>query len=75
MNADVQGYELEVFKGGKETLSTIDYIYCEINRAELYEHCPMVSDIDNFLSEFGFERVETLWACSTWGDALYIKKI
>ena len=76
INIDVQGYELEVFKGGKKTLEKIDYIYCEVNRDEVYEGNAMVEDMDEFLDAYGFERVETKWPETyyTWGDALYIKK-
>jgi FkbM family methyltransferase len=73
LNIDVQGFELEVFKGSKKTLQNIDYIICEVNNAELYENCPRVEDIDNFLEQFNFKRLETYWAGGTWGDALYIK--
>ena len=38
INIDVQGYELEVFKGAKKTLKKVDYIYCEVNRGEMYEN-------------------------------------
>jgi len=69
LTVDVQGYELEVLKGGTETLKHIDYVYCEVNREELYESCPMVEDIDNFLTEF--TRVETGWTSNGFGDALY----
>ena len=76
INIDVQGYELEVFRGGKKTLEKIDYIYCEVNRGEVYEGNAMVEDMDEFLDAYGFERVETKWPETyyTWGDALYIKK-
>jgi FkbM family methyltransferase len=74
INIDVQGYELEVFKGAKETLNNIDYIVSEVNRAEVYENCPNVEDLDSFLGEYGFERVETSWDGYTWGDAFYVKK-
>jgi FkbM family methyltransferase len=76
LNIDVQGYELEVFKGGKETLKKIDYIYCEVNRDEVYEGAPMVEELDEFLNTYGFKRVETYWPETyyTWGDALYIKQ-
>jgi len=76
INIDVQGYELEVFKGGKKTLENIDYVYCEVNRDEVYEGAPMVEELDEFLGTYGFERVETHWPETyyTWGDALYIKK-
>ena len=74
MNIDVQGYELEVMKGASKFLPHIQFIYCEVNRAEVYEGCPMVEEIDQFLSEYNFERVDTNWAGDTWGDALYIKR-
>jgi FkbM family methyltransferase len=76
INIDVQGYELEVFKGSQKTLEQIDYVYCEVNRGEMYEGNPMVEELDEFLSEYGFERVETHWPETwyKWGDALYIKK-
>lgn len=35
---DVQGYELEVLKGAIETLKHVDYLMCEVNRAEVYEN-------------------------------------
>jgi FkbM family methyltransferase len=73
INIDVQGYELEVFKGGIDTLNNIDYIYSEVNRAELYKNCALVDEVDNFLSNYGFSRVDTWWDGVTWGDALYIK--
>ena len=76
INIDVQGYELEVFKGGKETLKKINYIYCEVNRDEVYEGAPMVEELDEFLGTYSFQRVETHWPETyyTWGDALYIKQ-
>ena len=73
INIDVQGYELEVFRGGVDTLKSIDYVYAEVNRAELYKGCALVEDIDNFLSGYGFSRVDTWWDGITWGDALYTK--
>ena len=75
MNIDVQGYELEVLKGGKKTLEGIDYVYCEVNRGEMYEGNAMIDEIDQYLGEYGFERVETHWPETwyKWGDALYIK--
>lgn len=74
LNMDVQGYELEVLKGGIETLNHVDYIYCEVNRDELYEGNAYVQDIDNFLLNYNMIRVETKWEGELWGDALYIKK-
>lgn len=74
INIDVQGYELEVFKGAIKTLENIDYIITEVNRDVVYHQCVFIDDLDSFLNNFGFIRVETSWAGKTWGDALYIKK-
>lgn len=73
MCMDVQGYELEVLKGSKTTLNYIDYVYCEVNRDELYEGNAYVEDIDDFLSQYNMIRVETDWGGDLWGDAFYIK--
>jgi hypothetical protein len=71
---DVQGYELEVIKGASKILNSVDYILCEVNRAELYAGCPMVEEIDSYLKQFGFTREHTSWDGYTWGDALYVKQ-
>jgi FkbM family methyltransferase len=74
INIDVQGYELEVFKGSVDYLKSIDYIATEVNKAKLYEDCALIEDLDTFLSEHGFSRVETEWFYDhNWGDAFYIK--
>jgi len=74
LNIDVQGYELEVLKGGKELLNKIDGMILEVNRDEVYEGCPMIEDIDNFLSDYGIKRVFEFWQSQSWGDALYIRE-
>lgn len=73
LNMDVEGYELEVLKGATSHLSHIDYIICEVSSEERYKGQGLVKDIDNFLSPFGFERVETNWGGINWGDAFYMK--
>ena len=71
---DVQGYELEVFKGATETLRSIDYIFSEVNFVDVYENCAKIDDLDEFLGEYGFKRVETVHVAGAWGDAFYTKK-
>jgi hypothetical protein len=71
---DVQGYELEVLKGAKETLKNVDYVYCEVNRDEVYENNAYVEEIDEFLMMYNIKRVEVDWRGLVWGDALYIKE-
>jgi len=73
INIDVQGYELEVFKGAQKTLDSVDYIISEINREELYENCTQIEELEEFLSKYNFKLVETNWGGGTWGDAIFIK--
>jgi len=73
INIDVQGYELEVFKGAEKTLHNIDYIMSEINRDEVYQNCARIEQLINFLSPYGFELVEQTWDGGTWGDGFFIK--
>jgi FkbM family methyltransferase len=73
INIDVQGYELEVFRGAKKTLHNIDYIMSEINRDEVYQNCARIEQLIDFLSPYGFELVEQTWDGGTWGDGFFIK--
>ena len=70
---DVQGYELEVFKGAAKTLGQIDYIVSEINKEELYEGGTTIGQLLEFLTPYGFKLVEQLWTDQGWGDGLFIK--
>ena len=75
LNMDTQGYELEVLKGGKKVLENINYIYTEVNQAEVYENNAMIGELDEFLQEYEMDRIATGWHGSqTWGDAFYIKR-
>lgn len=74
INIDVQGYELEVFKGAENYLNNVDYIITEVNRDVVYHGNAFIEDLDNYLGKYNFTRVETSWAGGTWGDAFYIKK-
>jgi FkbM family methyltransferase len=74
INMDVQGYELEVLKGSKKTLEGVDYVYCEVNRDEVYENNAYVEELDEFLKEYNMIRVMTSWEGQIWGDALYVRE-
>ena len=70
---DVQGFELEVFKGGKKTLERIDYISTEVSREPLYQDAALIDSLDDFLSAAGLTRLVTHWMTRHWGDALYVR--
>lgn len=74
ISIDVQGYELEVFKGSEKILHQIDCIFTEVNFRHMYESCGLISDLDAFLLPYGFTRVETHDTGSGWGDAFYLKQ-
>ena len=66
MNIDVQGCELEVLKGAENLLNSIDYVYTEINVAEVYANAPHVDELDKFLSTYGFSKSKRLICGTTW---------
>lgn len=74
LNLDLQGYELEALKGAISTLKHIDYIYTEVNRAELYEGCAQFDDLCVFLAAHGYSLAEVVWVSEGWGDALFTKR-
>jgi len=75
VNLDIQGVELRALKGFERYLSGIDYIYTEINSGSVYAGNDMLSSIDEYLSKFGFVRVETTLTEFEWGDAFYKKNV
>jgi hypothetical protein len=74
-NFDIQGSELNVFKGSAELLQYADVIYTEINTGEVYKQCGQLAEMDVFLSNYGFKRVETEITQYQWGDAVYLKQL
>jgi FkbM family methyltransferase len=49
---DVQGAELDIFKGGKKSLSSVLQIVCEVEFIAHYENQPLFGDVCNFLSQY-----------------------
>lgn len=75
MNLDLQGAELLALHGATEALDRVDAIYTEVNKKQVYKGCAQVGQLDGFLDQWSFRRMETVWASPTagWGDALYVK--
>lgn len=73
VSLDIQGAELKALKGMEEYLSMVDYLYTEVNSNQVYQGCVVISELDNYLKNFGLERVETKMTPFEWGDALYIR--
>ena len=74
LNLDIQGAELLALKGFLKGLEKIEYVYTEVNSGEVYKDCAKIEELDFFLKEYNFERVETNMTQYEWGDAFYRKK-
>jgi hypothetical protein len=71
-NFDIQGAELMALQGAGDLIKNIKVINVEVNTKQVYKGCPLISDIDNYLSKYGFKRILTKITPQGWGDALYI---
>jgi FkbM family methyltransferase len=67
---DAQGYELEILKGAQKSISQVKWVVTEIHRAETYEGCVQIDELDQWMNDHGFRRKATHWY-EIWGDALY----
>ena len=73
LNCDLQGSELIALKSMCDLLSQFKWLYLEVNKDHVYQDCPLISDLDSFLSDF--KRFETKWnGNNNWGDAIWIRK-
>lgn len=57
---DVEGYEIEVFKGGGQTLRYTKLIICEVVFFEAHGGRPLFDDVYGFLRKSGFELRQTI---------------
>ena len=73
LNIDIQGAELLTLKGTGDIINYFDYVYLEVNKDYVYKNCPLVDEIDEYLSKYNLVRVETYWTKHNWGHALYIR--
>lgn len=75
LNVDLQGAEHLAIEGMGDLIKNIDYALLEVNMKETYKGCMLIDDLDYFMLQRGFERVETgSWVADTWTDALYLRK-
>ena len=57
LKLDVQGYELEVLRGGESTLSRVAAVEAELSLVPLYEGGPLYRDVIEHLDQRGFGLV------------------
>lgn len=73
LNLDIQGAELKALKGMENHLKKVDYIYTEVNSDQVYKDCTIITELDEYLKQFGLVRVQTKWTDFKWGDAFYMR--
>ncbi len=75
---DVQGGELDVFEGGKETLKDVKCIFTEVGLKPYYEGQSLRTEIDNFLcNECDFIELKDAFELNGSeyeANAIYVKK-
>jgi 2-O-methyltransferase len=75
---DVQGAELDVFKGAVETLKNVKVILTEAGLQPYYEGQSLKPEIDQFLNEQGFYELESAFEYNgsyCEANLIYIKKL
>ena len=73
LKLDVQGFEREVLRGGKNTLKKhIDYVILEVGFKKLYKNQPTFTELNKSLTEQNFELV-TLLDFNLGKDKSYIE--
>lgn len=73
IHIDVQGYEMEVFKGAQKTLENVKAVWCEASRVELYKGQPLKDDVIGHMNQMGFSvQVDTCYY--EFGDCLFVRR-
>ena len=55
---DVQGSELDIIKGGINTLQRTNFVNCEVSLAEYNQGAPLISDVIDKMRELNFYMVD-----------------
>lgn len=72
---DIQGAELMALSGATATLDRFDAIAIEVSFEELYQGCPQIEEIEDFLNDRDFVRAAmTVSWHPTWSDAFYVRR-
>ncbi len=75
IHLDIQGAEMMALSGARRQMIWADLIRTEVNLAELYEGCPLLDEMDRFMTSCGYERTALATPYHpTWGDAVYLGK-
>jgi FkbM family methyltransferase len=51
---DTQGFELEILKGGDNTLANAQFVLLEVSFLDIYVNCPLAADVISYMNNKGF---------------------
>ena len=81
LKLDVQGYELEILKGSKKTLKSVQFILCEVSLIDINKNCPLITEVFTYLDKIDFKPYDICsfirrpYDRSLWQtDVLFIRK-
>ncbi len=61
-------------KGMGNYLKQFSCALLEINKREVYQGCALVEEVDAYMAQNGFRRVETgKWVGDSWTDGFYVQ--
>jgi FkbM family methyltransferase len=58
LKLDVQGYELEVLRGGEQTLASAQAVLMEVSLIDLYQGNPLLHEVTAFMDARGFRAYD-----------------
>jgi len=73
IHMDVQGAELMVLKGAEDFIKHINMIWLEVEAVELYKGQPLKHDVENFMLQNDFLKLEDT-VYTTAGDQFWARK-
>jgi FkbM family methyltransferase len=90
LKIDVQGGELDVLQGGRETLRGVLAVFTEVEFVDIYCGQPLFGAVQSFIEPCGFELLDLmnggygsyraadcglLQSRMLWADALYVRRV
>lgn len=73
IHMDVQGAELKVLLGAKESIKNIKAVWLEVSDLEIYKNQPLRKDVERFMKSNGFYLAKSDMQ-GNFGDQFYLNK-
>jgi hypothetical protein len=75
LSLDIEGSELNALISLGDLITNFEFIQCEYHTHENYIGCPMLPELENYLSTFGFKVIGKEDSGEEWGDILFQRLI